>query len=122
MFASRHRAAILSVIIINENLKLLQINCLARKVDILFNFSSKSHYTCNRTYGRTRYIYMCVYIYIYILTTYIVIIINVFLLYYIVLYMYIGRHAVAQLVEALRYNPEGRGFDSRLCHWKAAGA
>jgi hypothetical protein len=24
---------------------------------------------------------------------------------------------VAQLVEALRYNPEGRGFDSRLCHW-----
>ena len=26
-------------------------------------------------------------------------------------------HAVAQLVEALRYNPEGRGFDSRCCHW-----
>jgi hypothetical protein len=26
-------------------------------------------------------------------------------------------HAVAQLVEALRYKPEGRGFDSRLCHW-----
>ena len=25
-------------------------------------------------------------------------------------------HAVAQLVEALRYNPEDRGFDSR-CHW-----
>jgi hypothetical protein len=25
--------------------------------------------------------------------------------------------AVAQLVEALRYKPEGRGFDSRLCHW-----
>jgi hypothetical protein len=24
--------------------------------------------------------------------------------------------AVAQLVEALRYKPEGRGFDSRLCH------
>jgi hypothetical protein len=24
---------------------------------------------------------------------------------------------VAQLVEALRYNPEGRGFDSRWCHW-----
>jgi hypothetical protein len=23
-------------------------------------------------------------------------------------------HAVAQLVEALRYKPEGRGFDSRL--------
>jgi hypothetical protein len=26
-------------------------------------------------------------------------------------------HAVAQLVEALRYNPEGRRFDSRCCHW-----
>ena len=26
-------------------------------------------------------------------------------------------HAVEQLVEALRYNPEGRGFDSRWCHW-----
>ena len=25
-------------------------------------------------------------------------------------------HAVAQLIEALRYNPEGRGFDSRWCH------
>ena len=25
--------------------------------------------------------------------------------------------AVAQLVEATRYKPEGRGFDSRLCHW-----
>jgi len=26
-------------------------------------------------------------------------------------------HAVAQLVEALRYKPEGRGFDSRWCQW-----
>jgi len=26
-------------------------------------------------------------------------------------------HAVAQFVEALRYKPEGRGFDSRWCHW-----
>jgi hypothetical protein len=25
-------------------------------------------------------------------------------------------HTVAQLVEALRYKSEGRGFDSR-CHW-----
>ena len=25
-------------------------------------------------------------------------------------------HEVAQLVEALRYKSEGRGFDSRLCH------
>jgi hypothetical protein len=28
-----------------------------------------------------------------------------------------GGHAVAQLVEALRYKPEGRGFNSRWCHW-----
>jgi hypothetical protein len=26
-------------------------------------------------------------------------------------------HAVTQLVEALRYKPEGRGFVSRWCHW-----
>jgi len=26
-------------------------------------------------------------------------------------------HTMAQLVEALRYKPEGRGFDSRWCHW-----
>jgi hypothetical protein len=26
-------------------------------------------------------------------------------------------HAVAQLVEALRYKSEGRGFDFRWCHW-----
>ena len=26
-------------------------------------------------------------------------------------------HAVAQLVEALRCKPEGRGFDSQWCHW-----
>jgi len=25
-------------------------------------------------------------------------------------------HVVAQLVEALRYKPEGREFDSRWCH------
>jgi hypothetical protein len=29
-----------------------------------------------------------------------------------------GGHAVEQLVEALRNKPEGRGFDSRWCHWK----
>jgi len=29
---------------------------------------------------------------------------------------YMG-HAVAQLVEALRYKAEGRGFDSRWYHW-----
>jgi len=26
-------------------------------------------------------------------------------------------HAVAQLVEALLYKSEGRGFDSQWCHW-----
>jgi len=26
-------------------------------------------------------------------------------------------YTVSQLVEALRYKPEGRGFDSRWCHW-----
>ena len=47
--------AILSDIIINENLKLLHINYLAQKVDVLFNFLSSSHCTCNRTYGKTMY-------------------------------------------------------------------
>jgi hypothetical protein len=28
-----------------------------------------------------------------------------------------GTLMVAQLVEALRYKPEGRGFDSRWCYW-----
>ena len=32
------------------------------------------------------------------------------------LYMLSG-HLVVQLVEALRYNPECRGFDSRWCQW-----
>ena len=30
---------------------------------------------------------------------------------------YTELYAVAQLVEALRYKSEGRGFDSRWCHW-----
>jgi hypothetical protein len=29
---------------------------------------------------------------------------------------YLG-YAVAQLVEVLRYKPEGQGFDYRWCHW-----
>ena len=32
-------------------------------------------------------------------------------------YYYYWGYAVVQLVEALRYKPEGRGFDSRWCHW-----
>jgi hypothetical protein len=30
---------------------------------------------------------------------------------------YVCGHAVAQLVEALHYKTEGRGFDSQWCHW-----
>jgi len=48
--------AILTDIIINQNLKLLQLNYLAQKVDVLFNFPSRSHCTCNRTYDKTMYI------------------------------------------------------------------
>jgi len=47
-FASRHRVAILSDVIINKNQKLLQINYLARKVHVLF-ICPRSHCTCNRT-------------------------------------------------------------------------
>jgi hypothetical protein len=54
--ASRHRAAILSDIIINETLKLYQINYLAWKVNVLFNLPSRAHCTWNRTYGKTMYI------------------------------------------------------------------
>jgi hypothetical protein len=28
--------------------------------------------------------------------------------------------AVVHLVEVLRYKPEGRGFDSRWCHWTSS--
>ena len=31
------------------------------------------------------------------------------------------RHAVAQLVEALRYKPEGRVFEFGWCHWDPSG-
>jgi hypothetical protein len=46
---------LLSGIIINKNLKLLLINYLAHKVDVLFHFPSGSQYTSDRTYGRTVY-------------------------------------------------------------------
>jgi hypothetical protein len=32
-------------------------------------------------------------------------------------YSYYWGHTMAQLVEALRYKPEGCGFDSPWCHW-----
>ena len=54
-FASRQRAAVLSDIIVSKNIKLSQINYLARKVDVLFSFPSRPYCTCNRTYGKTRY-------------------------------------------------------------------
>jgi len=40
--------------------QLWQINYLAQKVNVLFNFPSRSHCTCNRTYGKTRYTYVYV--------------------------------------------------------------
>ena len=54
--ASGQRAAILSDIIINKNLKLLLIKYFARKVDVLFHFPSRPQNPCNRTYGKTLYI------------------------------------------------------------------
>jgi hypothetical protein len=33
-------------------------------------------------------------------------------------YLEWGTLLVVQLVEALRYKPESRGFDSRWLHWK----
>jgi hypothetical protein len=32
-------------------------------------------------------------------------------------HLLVREHAVAHLVEALRYKPEGHGFDSRWFHW-----
>jgi len=50
---SRQMAAIFSDIIVNENIKLLQINYLAWKVNVFFNFPSRSHCTCTTNCGRT---------------------------------------------------------------------
>jgi len=40
----------------------------------------------------------------------------IFYLSFIYVFIYL-RHTVAQLVEALCYNSEDRGFDSRCCSW-----
>jgi hypothetical protein len=48
-----YRAAILSYVIINKNLKSSLINHLVRKADVLFRFPSRSPHTWDRTYGRT---------------------------------------------------------------------
>ena len=37
--------------------------------------------------------------------------------YFLFVYNIIWGYAVAHLVEALRYKPEGHGFDSQWCHW-----
>jgi hypothetical protein len=63
------RAAILNDIILNKNLKLLLINYLARKVDVLFQFPSGSQYTWDRIYGRT--VYIQTYVHTYTIHTYI---------------------------------------------------
>jgi len=52
---SRQRAAILNGTIINKKVKLLLINYLARKVDVLFHFPSRSQYTWDGNYGRSVY-------------------------------------------------------------------
>jgi hypothetical protein len=36
---------------------------------------------------------------------------------FVLLYVLFVAHAIAQLVEALRYKSERRGFDSRWCHY-----
>jgi hypothetical protein len=53
--------------------------------------------------------HICMYVH------YIHIIVHIFYDY--IIYIYLGWHEVAQLVEALCYRPEGRGFDSPYCHW-----
>ena len=58
---------------------------------------------------------MCIYIYIYVYI-YICIYICMYMCVCACVYVCLG-HAAAQLVEALRYKSEGRGFDSRWCHW-----
>jgi len=42
--------------------------------------------------------------------------VNDFIIYFNIVHNVCRGHAVAQLVEALRYKSEGRGFDSRWCH------
>ena len=44
-------------------------------------------------------------------------IIMLYLLYIFGYHIRVLGHAMAQFVEALRYKPEGGGFDSRWCHW-----
>ena len=52
--------AILSDVIINKNLKLLLINYLAQKVDVLLHFPSRSQYTCNSLWQDCVVVVTCV--------------------------------------------------------------
>ena len=54
--ALRPRAAISSGIIINKNFKILLLNYLDQKVDVLSRFPPRSECTWDRTYGRTVFI------------------------------------------------------------------
>ena len=47
---------------------------------------------------------------------------RIYLFFCMFIYRYVTsqRHAVTQLVEALRYKSGGRGFDSRWCHWNSS--
>ena len=62
--------------------------------------SSSSSSTCSSSQGR------CICSYLLLLLAVVLVIL-----------LRIWGTAVAQLVEALRYKSEGRGFDSRWCHW-----
>ena len=42
----------------HNSLKLLKINYLVQKVDVLFHFPSRSHCICNRSYGKTKNMFM----------------------------------------------------------------
>ena len=61
-------------------------------------------------------LYCIVVVIVIIIIIIIIIIITVIITIFVLLFCCKG-HAVAQLVEALRYKSEGCGFDSQWCHW-----
>jgi len=56
-FASSHTAAILSDNIINKNIKSIANKLFASKSECFVNVPSRSHCTCNRTYGKSMQVY-----------------------------------------------------------------
>jgi hypothetical protein len=60
------------------------------------------HYLCSEVKPNIKYLKTNIFPYAYLITCF---------------YPCTWGHAVAQLVEALRYKPEGRGFDSRWYNW-----